>query len=287
MRMPAGRPRLAVALALVAVSAALASASDALRATPRAPGGLGSLLGGLSAVVAQGAWIRAEAALAERRDADALYYLDLITELEPQLVAAADHIADEIGANRAREFPDPVARWSFVREGLRILDGCVEHNPGVTEAHHARGRYLLLRIAPAAELRALHGQERGGGVIEAAVEDLEEAHRSDPAAADVLETLGVGLKLLGDKRFFGDGDAPRAAVAYRRAAAVYRLQEEVFRDVPEALEAKRRVLAYVEGLAAVAEAPAARRKALYGAFRKDFEAAFPDLPPLRERPGGR
>jgi hypothetical protein len=241
------------------------------------------LLGGLSVVASQGLWIRAENALAERRDADALAYLDLLTELTPQLVAASDHIADEIGANRAREFSDPDAKWSFVREGLRIHDRSVAQNPGVAEAFLARGRYLFLRIAPSEPMRTRFEAAGRGDAIETAIADLERARQLDPDSFEALEALGAALKLLGERQFFGDGDPAAAAVTLRRVARLYGAQLARLADAPEALETKTVLRDYAAGLAAVAEAAPDDREALYRDFQARFGRWFPDLPPLRSR----
>src|SRR5204863_3582607 len=135
--------QLVLAGALLVLGAFAGRASDARRVPPRAPPGAASLLGGFSALAVQVLWQRADQAVTEHREDDAEVAFAAIEELEPQLVSGGDFIARSLGFDLAAGHKDPAVRWSFAREGRRVLDRTVEMNPGDARAYAARGRYAL------------------------------------------------------------------------------------------------------------------------------------------------
>src|SRR5437867_1494215 len=99
-------PAVLLAVPLLALGAWAGRASDAARATPRAAPGAASLLGGFTALAVQVLWMRADQAVTEHREDDALLAFAAIEELEPQLVASGDFIARSIGFNLAEGHAD-------------------------------------------------------------------------------------------------------------------------------------------------------------------------------------
>jgi hypothetical protein len=270
---------LLVAAPLLAASALAGAASDALRRAPRAPPGAASLLGGFSAIAVQALWLRASQAVSEFREDDAQVAFAAITELEPQLVSGGDFVARSIGFDLAEGHRDPAVRWSFGREGWRVLCRTVARNPDVARAYAARGRYELLRLAQDPAMRA--GFERDVdpvGPMEHARRDYEEALRLRPQWREPWDGVAISSSVLAAERY-ERGDVDGAAKLWRRAREAFRrLVGMLAREVaPELVQDRDLMADHAEAAAALVElcaAPAAERAARLEALRGRFDDAW-------------
>lgn len=269
---------------LLAGSAALGRSSDERRAAPRAAPGAASLLGGFTAIAVQVLWMRADQAVFDHREDDALVAFAAINELEPQLVSAGQFIASAIGFTLAAGHEDPALRWAMGREGWRVLCRTVGHNPAEARAYGARARYALLRLSGDPPMRAGFVREIDkAGPLEAAIRDAEEALRLRPQWLEprqllALASMGRGREHLAAGEFaeaarrFG-----RAAEALLDVAATWRAAggEELADSAAtnEENAALARALVHVCGL------PPGERAREYEDLRRTAGAAMlPDLP---------
>src|SRR6185436_7919155 len=99
-----------------------------------------------TALAVQVLWMRADQAVAEFREDDAVVAFATINEMEPNLISSSDFIARSLGYDLADGHKEPAVRWALVREGWRVLVRTVERNPGEARAWSARGRYALIRF---------------------------------------------------------------------------------------------------------------------------------------------
>jgi tetratricopeptide (TPR) repeat protein len=215
--------RIPAAALLLALGGWLASEAEARRATPRPAAGASALLGGFSALAAQVVWIKADRAILERDEDRAVLLLRTLVDLEPQVVSAAQHAAQEIGWNMLQGRPDPATRWSLAREALRILSDCVAQNPGSAQALVNRGRYLSLKVAQDEGLaeRFVREDDRRGPLA-AARADYERALAIAPDDSDAAAGLALSAGLLG-RTAARDGAWAEAADALRAAVKGYEL----------------------------------------------------------------
>ncbi len=222
-------------------------------------------------------WIRADRALLAQQYPDALYYFDLITELEPQLLKAADYFGTEIGFNVSEDYADPETKGGLGLKAWRIYTRAIRNNPGVSEALTLRGRFVMLRIARDPAMGRVFVRETGKTPLEAAQEDFADAvslNSEDLEALDgfALSSRERGLELFlewftGGDPALGDraADLFRSSIdAYTRLIAVYRAR----RASPDVVPTTARDLA--KRLLAIVEAPGDRRGALYGALYDDL-----------------
>lgn len=277
-------PGVLLVLPLLAAAAFAGRESDARRPTPRAAPGASSLLGGFTAIAVQVLWMRADQAVLDLREDDAQVAFAAISELEPQLVSSGDYIARALGFTLAEGHKDPAVRWSFGREGWRVLTRTVALNPGEARAYAARGRYALLRLARDPPMRAGFVREIDAKApLESARRDYEEAVRLrpqwlEPWHGTALASMGRALEHLGAGRF------DEAAACLRRA-------EETFRHVAQRwtadgdpalaanVEAATESAELAGALAEICSLPPAERARQYGDLRSHVPGAgLPDLP---------
>src|SRR5436190_8995978 len=172
---------LLTAPALLAAGALCAMESDALRPAPRAAPGVASLLGGFTAIAVQVLWMRADQAVSEHREDDALLAFSAIAELEPQLVSSGAYIGRALGFDLAEGHADPAVKWALVHEGWRVLLRTVERNPGDPRAHAARGLYAINRLARDPAMRAAFVRDVDpAGALAWALRDYEIALAARP-----------------------------------------------------------------------------------------------------------
>lgn len=271
-----------VAAVLLAAAAGLGRLSDARRATPPPKVGAATVLGGFSALAAQVLWIRADRALLERREDDAILALRGVVELEPQLVSAAQHAADTIGWDLSRDRPDAV-RWAMAQEGLRILDDAVADNPASADALRERGRYALLRLAEDPALAAGFRRDRSAdGPVAAARADLRAAAALAPRDLLTLDAwalagLREGVERVAEGRFRDAVAAlDDAAAGYARCRAILQaeLSERELRRDPT-FGALARTESLARDLRAVAAGPDEGREAALAALVE----RYPELGP--------
>lgn len=186
--------RLAAAGTFLALGAALAARSEWESGGPRAGRGLGSALGGFTALAVQAVWLEADRAVIERDDARAVVLLRSLADLEPQMVSASQYAAQQIGWNMLPGHEDPAARWSLVREALEIHDACVRVNPHSAEARTNRARYLLFKVAGEEALAVRFANQTGRTAASAARADLEAALALDPADSDAAAGLAFAAQ---------------------------------------------------------------------------------------------
>ncbi len=277
-------PTILFVLPLLIGAAILGRESDDRRTTQRAAPGAASLLGGFTAIAVQVLWMRADQAVMDQREDDAQVAFAAISELEPQLVSSGDFIARALGFNLAEGHTDPAVRWSFGREGWRVLSRTVDLNPGEARAHAARGRYALLRLNSDPSMKAGFVRDvDAAGPLESARRDFDEAVRLrpqwiEPWHGTAIASLGRGVEHLGAGRF---GDA----------AACLRRAEEAFRRVAERWteDGDPRLAANIEtatgsgklaaALAEICALPDDERATQYDDLRRLVpEARLPDLP---------
>lgn len=271
---------------LLAGAAAAGRASDASRATPRAAPGAASLLGGFSALAVQVLWTRAEQAVLEQRDDDAQLAFAAIAELEPQLVSSSDFIARSLGFDLAADVRDPAARWSLVREGWRVLDRTVGHNPGAANAYVARGRYALLRLGTDAALTEAFAREIAPeGPHEQARRDFEEAVRLRPGWLEPWHGLALASLSRGIEHLVA-GRPQEAAARLARAEEAFERVTDGWRAAGDAalapnIAASTASAALARELADLCSLPDAARVAAYESLRRREPDAR--LPPLEPR----
>jgi hypothetical protein len=272
------------ALVLLAAGAWCVRAAETLRATPRAAAGPAAVLGGFTALAAHAVWLRADRAVLAHDEDRAVALLRTLVDLEPQVVSASRHAAQEIGWNMLQGRDDPATRWSLAREAVRILTRCVEGNPASAEARVNRGRYLWLKLHDEPELaRAFARDVDARGPLPVALEDFERALDLDPRESEAAAGLAAAGTLLGVEAARADAwDAAQPALeaalrGYDVLLAVAAPDAEVARtsSAPDAVayrENYARVLARRETAAAlrdVARAPAEARAAALAGFRED------------------
>lgn len=273
-----------LALPLLAASVVAARASDAARATPRTPPGAASLLGGFTALAVQVLWLRADAAVMEHREDDALLTFTAITELEPQLISSNAFVARMLGFNLADGHSEPAVRWALGKNGWSVLCRTVEHNPGEARAYAARGAYALQRLDTDAPMRAGFIREIDPeGPLAHACADYDRAVElrpewTEPWHGTAIASQRRGVELMKEGRF---GEAAprlvRSHDAFVRVAGVWRADGDP-ELVPwiETAEDNGRL---AEALAAICALPAADRTRAYEQLRRDTpDAALPDLP---------
>ena len=273
-----------LALPLLLASAAAGRASDSLRATPRAPPGAASLLGGFTALAVQVLWLRADAAVMEHREDDALLAFTAITELEPQLVSSNQFVARMLGFNLADGHADPAVRWALGHEGWRVLCRTVEHNPGEARAFAARGDYALRRLETDPPMRAgfVRDVDREGPLAHACA-DFDRAVALRPqwtepwhGAAIASQRRGIELMTLG--RF--DEAAARLArshEAFVRVAGAWR--SDGAPALQPWIEIADENARFGEELARICAMPADARERAYEQLRRDASGAnLPALP---------
>ncbi len=276
--------------AIAAVALALAGGltvreADAIRATPRAPPGPASVLGGLSALAVQISWIRADDALRRGDHAEGLLHLDLIHTLEPHLVAGAGSIAHRIGVEVAGETPDPETRWGLVREGLAVLDRTVAQNPGLAEALTTRGTYTLQRFTLPPARIARFTREIGHSPYEAALEDFRTAVALEPEDLGALDGLGAAALYAGRDQFIA-GEPETAAERLAEAIHAFRVSLDIYRAGGlEEMDSKQWALAATEGLHHVCTVAAVDRATVYRRYWDRFGGpqGLPGLPPPAPR----
>jgi tetratricopeptide (TPR) repeat protein len=277
-------PAVLLVVPLLAGAAFAGRASDAMRAAPRAAPGAASLLGGFTAIAVQVLWLRADKAVTESREDDALLAFAAINELEPQLVSSGDLIARSLGFNLAEGHADSAVRWSLGREGWRALVRTVALNPGDARALAARGRYALLRLSTDPPMHDGFVRDvDAAGPLESARRDYEEAVRLrpqwlEPWHGTALASMGRGVELVGAGKFDeAAGRLTRAADAFRHVADAWRAAGDA--SLAPSIETARDNAEVAGALAAVCSAPAADRTARYEELRGRFpDARLPDLP---------
>ena len=273
-----------LALPLLVAAAFLGRASDALRAAPSATPGAASLLGGFTAIAVQVLWLRADAAVMEGREDDAILAFTAITELEPQLISSNEYVARMFGFNIADGHADPAVRWSLGREGWRVLNRTVEHNPGEARAFVARGGYALRRLEDDPSMRAgcVREVDREGPLAHACA-DYDRAAElrpqwTEPWHGTAIASLRRGLELLMEARY------PEAAARLERSREAYVHVAAAWRQDGDPALAEWVQLADDEArlaasLARVCTLPDAERARAYDELRREVPGAnLPDLP---------
>jgi len=273
-----------LALPLLAGAAFAGRASDARRATPRAPAGAASLLGGFTAIAVQVLWLRADAAVMEGREDDALLAFTAITELEPQLISSNEYVARMFGFNIADGHADPAVRWSLGREGWRVLCRTVEHNPGEARAFAARGGYALRRLDGDPSMRAgfLREVDREGPLARAC-DDYDRAAElrpqwTEPWHGTAIASQRRGLELLMEGRYDeASARLARSRDAFDHVADVWRKDgDPALAPWIDLAEQNGRLAA---SLARICALPAADRARAYDELRREAAGAnLPDLP---------
>ena len=274
-----------LALPLLAAAALLGRLSDDRRATPRAPSGPASLLGGFTAIAVQVLWLRADAAVMSGREDDAILAFNAVTELEPQLVSSNEYVARMFGFNLADGHADPAVRWSLGREGWRVLCRTVENNPGEARAFAARGSYALNRLDGDAPMRAgfVRDVDREGPLAHSCA-DYDKAVELRPqwiepwhGAAIASQRRGLEL-MLGGRYAEAAPRLDRSREAFAHVASVWREDgDKALAPWIEMADDNGRLAA---SLARVCAAPDADRARVYDEVRRASpDAALPDLPP--------
>lgn len=273
--------RPAAAVVLLAAGGWLVAEAESVRASPRAPAGPATVLGGFTALAAQAVWLQADRAILAHDEDRAITLLRTLVELEPQIVNAARFAAWEIGWNMLDGVPDPRARWALAREAIAILSGCVAQNPRSATALVHRARYLSLKVAREPALEAAYRREmdaRGG--LEAAFFDYVRACELDPSDTDAASGVAfVGSPLarqaVSARRW--DDAAVRLAATVRGldttlAAVRAEFGADLGRDESVLIEYERAASGRVifAALLEVAEAPPDRREALLAAFLDSY-----------------
>lgn len=256
---------LPAAAALLACAASLGIAAERLRPTEGRPRGASAVLGGFSALAAQGLWLRAERAQAAHREDEALVCLRAIADLEPHVVSAARYIAFEIGAGIAAGRADPETRWNLTREGFRALDRAIEENPREPDAWANRAYFTMLRVVKKDDMAAIYRKRVDPkGPELAAQRDFAQAVELNPL--DIESRLGVAVAATRRAHLLAESGLPsEAADSFDAAAAAYDgLIETLTVDeyAPESrmgleIAALRQSRDEVAGLAGVARAAAA------------------------------
>lgn len=172
--------RVALALLLFAGGGALARWAEVRADVPRPPPGPAAVLGGFAPLAAQASLIRADVALRERREADALLLFDVASELDPGSVPLAAEVAHQLAYGLGTPDRGADARWAFHSQALETLSAAVEHAPTSARARYERGRLLFERIAHDTTLSARFTESTGHSPVAAAADDFRDAAELDP-----------------------------------------------------------------------------------------------------------
>lgn len=214
--MIADRVRAALGVGLLAAGGAVGHWADTARATPRPPPDLTSVLGGFSAVAVEVLWFRADRALLDQRYAEALYSFGLISNLEPQLLAAADYFATTIAGEIAWDEPDERARGALGLTAYDILTGALRSNVTDPRAHQLRAEFALQRLATDPAMGSAFLEATGLTPLEAFLADIGEARRLAPGDISIAAFHTLACRERGREILFAaieEGDDAAAATA--------------------------------------------------------------------------
>lgn len=270
--------RVSAALVLFLGGAALGAWADQLADVPRPPPGPATVLGGFAPLVAQASMVRADAALRERRESDALLLFEVARELDPGSVPLAADVAHQLAFGLGGPGRPAPARWAYHAAALRSLDAAVEHSPSSARARFERGRLAYERIGRDADLASRFVEHRGSAPLVAAADDFREAARLDPDDLLSAQYHALAAVLHAANRY-----EERTSVGLSDARAWAARGDRAFTELAERIEAEGALedwpgaplMAASRAFRALVDGDDRSRAELEAAFRAEFGEILP------------